>query len=404
MTTTTFNNGTIIQPTWLNDVNTATYTTLPAIISGATPVGNGVVTTQNYADPAWIVSLAGAKITGTVANATAAVTATSATTATTATTALNILGRNVIINGQMFIDQRNLGTSFSVPNASGYGSCDRWGSLANAGTSWTMQQVTNGSNISFTNSLRLQRTATSTSTGSLFVGQVLETSASRPLQGSTCTLSLYAKAGSNFSPSSVTVNVFGGNGVDQSWANLNALAWNSQTTILTSSFTPTTVFTRYTWQVNVPTSTTQLAVRFNMAGVGTAGANDFLDITGVQLEGGSFATPFEYRHYGQDLALCQRYVRPVVAPTCPGMVTDATHASVFSQGVLMRTSPTLSTTSGFQVISSIGVYVPVTAIVTVPSPDGAIYLSFTCSGGGLTAGAATFIISTVGTPIFSAEL
>jgi hypothetical protein len=39
--------------------------------------------------------------------------------------------------------------------------------------------------------------------------------------------------------------------------------------------------------------------------VGTNGANFY--ITGVQLEAGTTASPFEYRQYGTELALCQRY-------------------------------------------------------------------------------------------------
>ena len=39
--------------------------------------------------------------------------------------------------------------------------------------------------------------------------------------------------------------------------------------------------------------------------VGTSGATWY--ITGVQLEQGSVASAFDYRHYGVELALCQRY-------------------------------------------------------------------------------------------------
>ena len=43
----------------------------------------------------------------------------------------------------------------------------------------------------------------------------------------------------------------------------------------------------------------------NTSVVGTSGATFY--ITGVQLEVGSSATGYEYRQYGQELALCQRY-------------------------------------------------------------------------------------------------
>jgi hypothetical protein len=38
-----------------------------------------------------------------------------------------------------------------------------------------------------------------------------------------------------------------------------------------------------------------------------ATANNYVQITGVQLEVGKVATPFEHRSYGEELALCQRY-------------------------------------------------------------------------------------------------
>jgi hypothetical protein len=86
--------------------------------------------------------------------------------------------------------------------------------------------------------------------------------------------------------------------------------------------------------------------------VGTNGATFY--ITGVQLEAGTTASPFEYRQYGTELALCQRY--------CFQMNTNVSGASnvKFALGtnagtteswtvihfpVQLRTYPTLTVTS-----------------------------------------------------------
>jgi hypothetical protein len=55
--------------------------------------------------------------------------------------------------------------------------------------------------------------------------------------------------------------------------------------------------------------------------VGTNGATFY--ITGVQLEVGSSATGYEYRQYGQELALCQRYYEKTYEiTTAPGTPTQ----------------------------------------------------------------------------------
>jgi hypothetical protein len=70
----------------------------------------------------------------------------------------------------------------------------------------------------------------------------------------------------------------------------------------------------------------------------TAGATFYL--TGVQLEAGSVATPFERRSYGQELALCQRYYRKIYAG---------------------RSSTTAIIGNGHQVSTTIAaIYVPIT--------------------------------------------
>jgi hypothetical protein len=88
--------------------------------------------------------------------------------------------------------------------------------------------------------------------------------------------------------------------------------------------------------------------------VGTNGATFY--ITGVQLEPGTVATPFERRSYGQELALCQRYFETQSAETyityTPGGVANVLYGS---WAVEKRASPTLSVGSGATQIDQVAV-------------------------------------------------
>jgi len=73
--------------------------------------------------------------------------------------------------------------------------------------------------------------------------------------------------------------------------------------------------------------------------IATTGATFY--ITGVQLEKGSAATAFEYRQYGTELALCQRYFSLMAGGGACGTAESTNRASVTYQfPVPMRATPT----------------------------------------------------------------
>ena len=114
--------------------------------------------------------------------------------------------------------------------------------------------------------------------------------------------------------------------------------------------------------------------------VGTSGATFY--ITGVQLEVGSSATGFEYRQYGTELALCQRYYNNYNAATTTWFIS----ATVAYGGVTfppMRTAPTVVGVSATQQYGPGG---QLSATVAGYGSTGTTYtgLSFTQSGGGTT--------------------
>jgi hypothetical protein len=216
-------------------------------------------------------------------------------------------GKNAVINGGFDIWQR--GTTFTTTGGSAY-TADRWWTrTATGGGSVTTSRqatsdTTNLPNIQYC--ARFQRVAANIDTGALNFANMFESVNSIPFAGQKATLSFYARKGANYSPTSSVLNydVVSGTGTDQ-----NVLSYTGSVSLGFSVATLTTTWQRFTVTVTVPTNSTELSVLYTMTPTGVAGAADYFEVTGVQLELGSVATTFS-RAGGTiqgELAACQRY-------------------------------------------------------------------------------------------------
>ena len=241
---------------------------------------------------------------------------------------------NPILNSAFQIWQR--GTSFTGLTAS-QATADRW--FVNPGVSGGSGAVTRQTTSDTTNlpsiqyCARVQRTAGNTSTNHIYLANSFETINSIPYAGKTVTLSYYARKGANFSGTGLAAAIYTGTGTDQ---NLIMTGYTGAAASVVDNVTLTTTWQRFTITGAIPAATTEIAPTLYYTPVGTAGAADYFEVTGVQVDIGSVALPF--RTNGAtiqgELAACQRYYNRTTLPS---------GAATMGQGFGYNTTSTLQT-------------------------------------------------------------
>ena len=253
--------------------------------------------------------------------------------------------RNLIINGAMQVAQR--GTSFSSADPDDY-SLDRWYVNTSGATSTTTQETLTVGQTDipspFTKYLRLAVT-----TGNNFCGIRQRIENVQSISNEDVVISFYAK-GTNPGGGTVGLRVrqnFGSGG-------------STEVTVSIPTFTLTSSWQRFTQVVSLPSisgktvgTSSYIEIFFHQLEGDTSTDAWTLDITGVQLEQGNVATPFEHRSYGEELALCQRYFckikhdgsyRNNICLICNH--NDVTHYGIYHFPVTMRSAPTGTVLTG----------------------------------------------------------
>jgi len=271
--------------------------------------------------------------------------------------------RNKIINGAMTIDQRNAGAAITTSGAP----VDRWTVTNSSDAAFSAQQdsvVPAG----FTKSLKFTTTTADASLGAsqyAIARQGIEgyniadlswgTASAKPI-----TISFWVRSSLTGTFGAAMHNIDFNRSFAFTYSISLANTWEYKSVTIAGDTTGTWNTTngvgiQLYFGLGVGTDFSVSAGSWAAGGylsatgavsvIGTLNAT--WQITGVQLEAGDTATPFEHRSYGQELALCQRYFQTLGGVTytrffsgfCPS-TTEAVFSFVFPTP--MRTAPTAS--------------------------------------------------------------
>jgi hypothetical protein len=279
--------------------------------------------------------------------------------------------RNRIINGAMVIDQRNAGASVTPAN-NDY-TLDRWQVTVSQSSKFTVQQSTTAP-VGFTNSQKI------TSSSAYSVGANDYFAFRQRIEGFNCSDLSWGTANAktvtlSFWVYSSLTGTFGGSLGNSAWDRSypftytisSANTWEQKSVTIAGDTTGTWLTTNgigiqvvfglgvgstYSGTAGSWSGSLLISATGAVSVVGTNGATFY--ITGVQLEKGSTATSFDYRPYGTELQLCQRYCQVISGAGVsnnyqrigygPGTSTSGGLTQVQLKAT-MRIAPTLTATA-----------------------------------------------------------
>jgi len=338
--------------------------------------------------------------------------------------------RNRIINGAMVIDQRDAGASVTITNTSaGTYVLDRWQGYGTVASKFSIQQ--NAGSVTpptgYINYLGV------TSASAYSVGSTDRFQVAQAIEGfniadlawgtanaKTVTLSFWVYSSLTGSFGGSLGNQAGNYQYPFSYSIPVANTWTQINVTITGATSGTWLTTNgvgvyvlfglgvgssLSGTAGAWTTSTVYVPTGSVSVVGTSGATFY--VTGVQLEVGAQATSFDFRPYGTELALCQRYYwSPVLGTNLSsyvGIVNSTTSGlPIIPHPVVMRASPT-ATYSGTFSFDDGAIGTSTTSVTTNASSPNTIRPYFTGFSPTLTAGRCLTLTSG-GTIAISAEL
>ena len=270
--------------------------------------------------------------------------------------------RNIVINGAMQVAQR--GTSFTSVAGSAY-HLDRFRTgMGDTTARFTVTQATAALN-GFANSLKYDCTTAESSLSNagarLFIQHRLEGQDLQQLKKGTSdaekvTVSFYVKTNKSGVYTVELYDVDNTRSISQT-ITVSDANWNRYTLTFDGDTTGTldnnnansldliihliagTTYTGGTFSTSWSSATENTRVSSSNVNIGDSTDNNF-EITGVQLEVGSQATPFEHRSFGEELALCQRYYQVKNGSYHPGNAVGSNKINAgFTFPVSFRATP-----------------------------------------------------------------
>jgi len=320
--------------------------------------------------------------------------------------------KNRIINGAMVIDQRNAGASVSNTTAAIY-TLDRWGCYGPSASKFTVQQSSTAP-AGFINSLLVTSSAaTAVGAGDIYhlfqqvEGLNISDLGWGTASAQTITLSFQVRSSLTGTFGGSLRNSAGNRSYPFTYTISTANTWETKSIAIAGDTTGTWLTTNgigISLSIGLGVGATfsgtsgawaagnYLSATGATSVVGTNGATFY--ITGVQLEKGATATSFDYRPYGTELALCQRYFMQFGKTSSYehfgiGVAQTNYSTTIMNLPVTMRAAPTFSYTgslSGFVVFDGVSILNPSSIIADVMSLN---VCSLAMAATGIIAGNAT---------------